>query len=48
MKQIDVIATIASRAGGVTVDGAKVVKTDIAATNVVIHVTDSVILPKGE
>ena len=40
--------TIASRDGGVTVDGAKVVKTDIAATNGVIHVIDSVILPKEE
>ena len=40
--------TIASRNGGVTVDGAKVVKTDIAATNGVIHVIDSVILPKDE
>ena len=40
--------TIASRDGGVTVDGAKVVKTDIAATNGVIHVINSVILPKGE
>ena len=39
---------VASRAGGVTVDGAKVVKTDIAATNGVIHVIDSVILPKDE
>jgi uncharacterized surface protein with fasciclin (FAS1) repeats len=39
---------IASRDGGVTVDGAKVVKTDIAATNGVIHVIDSVILPKDE
>jgi uncharacterized surface protein with fasciclin (FAS1) repeats len=39
---------IASRAGAVTVDGAKVVKTDIAATNGVIHVIDSVIVPKGE
>ena len=37
--------TIASRNGGVTIDGAKVVKTDIAATNDVIHVIDSVILP---
>ncbi|MDO9285178.1 MAG: fasciclin domain-containing protein [Aquabacterium sp.] len=33
-------------AGGVTVDGAKVTKTDIAADNGVIHVIDSVILPK--
>ena len=40
--------TIASRAGGVTVNGAKVVKTDIAATNGVIHVIDSVILPKDQ
>ena len=40
--------TIASRDGGVTVDGAKVVKTDFAATNGVIHVIDSVILPKDE
>lgn len=32
-------------AGGVTVDGAKVVKTDIAASNGVIHVIDSVVLP---
>lgn len=39
---------IASRNGGVTVDGAKVVKTDIAATNGVIHVIDSVIMPKEE
>ena len=40
--------TIASRGGAVTVDGAKVVKTDIAASNGVIHVIDSVILPKDE
>jgi uncharacterized surface protein with fasciclin (FAS1) repeats len=40
--------TIASADGGVTVDGAKVVKTDIAATNGVIHVIDSVIVPKDE
>ena len=40
--------TIASREGGVTMEGAKVVKTDIAATNGVIHVIDSVILPKDE
>jgi uncharacterized surface protein with fasciclin (FAS1) repeats len=32
--------------GGVTVDGAKVVKTDIVGTNGVIHVLDSVVLPK--
>jgi len=39
---------IAAGDGGVTVDGAKVVKTDIAATNGVIHVIDSVIVPKDE
>jgi uncharacterized surface protein with fasciclin (FAS1) repeats len=32
----------------VTVDDAKVVKTDITATNGVIHVIDSVIVPKDE
>jgi uncharacterized surface protein with fasciclin (FAS1) repeats len=32
--------------GGVTVDAAKVVKTDIVASNGVIHVIDSVVLPK--
>ena len=32
--------------GGVTVDNAKVVKTDIAASNGVIHVIDTVVLPK--
>jgi uncharacterized surface protein with fasciclin (FAS1) repeats len=40
----DTIA-IATRGGGVTVDNAHVVKTDIAATNGVIHVIDAVILP---
>ncbi len=33
-------------AGGVTVDGAKVSATDIVASNGVIHVIDSVIIPK--
>jgi uncharacterized surface protein with fasciclin (FAS1) repeats len=33
-------------AGGVKVDAANVVKTDIAADNGVIHVIDSVIMPK--
>ena len=33
---------------GVTVDGAKVLKTDIPATNGVIHVIDEVILPSDE
>lgn len=32
--------------GGVTVDGAKVTATDIVADNGVIHVIDSVIMPK--
>ena len=32
---------------GVTVNGAKVVSADIACTNGVIHVIDTVILPKG-
>jgi uncharacterized surface protein with fasciclin (FAS1) repeats len=38
--------TIRVAGGGVTVDGANVVKTDIAASNGVIHVIDSVILPQ--
>ena len=38
--------TIAAH-NGVTVDNARVVTTDIAASNGVIHVIDSVILPKG-
>ncbi len=36
---------IAANGGSVTVDDAKVVKTDIVASNGVIHVIDSVILP---
>lgn len=38
--------TIKTQGGGVQVDGAQVVKTDIAASNGVIHVIDAVILPK--
>jgi uncharacterized surface protein with fasciclin (FAS1) repeats len=38
--------TIAVSGGKVKVDNATVVKTDIAASNGVIHVIDSVILPK--
>jgi uncharacterized surface protein with fasciclin (FAS1) repeats len=34
-------------ADGVTVDGAKVVKTDIPASNGVIHVIDTVIIPEA-
>lgn len=33
-------------AGGVTIDGAKIVATDVAASNGVIHVIDTVIMPK--
>lgn len=33
-------------AGGVTVDGAKVTATDVAASNGVIHVIDTVVMPK--
>lgn len=40
-------ATIATE-GGVTIDKAKVVKTDIVGTNGVIHVIDSVILPAAK
>ena len=32
--------------GGVTVDGAKVTATDVVASNGVIHVIDSVVIPK--
>jgi len=37
---------VAVNGGKVTVDGANVVKTDIVASNGVIHVIDAVILPK--
>ena len=37
---------IATNGGTVTVDNAKVVKTDILASNGVIHVIDTVVLPK--
>jgi uncharacterized surface protein with fasciclin (FAS1) repeats len=40
--------TIAAHSGGVTVDNAHVVKTDIDASNGVIHVIDAVILPEGK
>ena len=39
---------IAANGGMVTVDKARVVKTDIAASNGVIHVIDSVILPDSK
>ena len=38
--------TIAAQGGSVMIDKAKVVKADIAASNGVIHVIDTVILPK--
>ena len=42
-------ASLVAAAGGVTIDKAKVVKTDIACSNGVIHVIDSVIMPpKGK
>ncbi len=41
-------AKISMSGGSVMVDGAKVVKTDIAASNGVIHVIDSVILPASK
>jgi uncharacterized surface protein with fasciclin (FAS1) repeats len=51
-KQLDVATAGGSTVtvdgtNGVTVDGAKVVSADIACTNGVIHVIDSVILPKS-
>jgi uncharacterized surface protein with fasciclin (FAS1) repeats len=38
--------TINAAGGNVKVDGANVVKTDIGASNGVIHVVDSVLMPK--
>jgi uncharacterized surface protein with fasciclin (FAS1) repeats len=38
--------TISAKNGGVMADNAKVVKTDIAASNGVIHVIDTVLMPK--
>ena len=38
--------TVSARNGGVMVDNARVIKTDIAASNGVIHVIDNVIVPK--
>ncbi len=39
--------TIAAHNGAVMADSSRVVKTDIAATNGVIHVIDTVMMPKG-
>lgn len=38
--------TVSTAGGGVMVDAAKVLKTDIAADNGVIHVIDTVVMPK--
>jgi len=40
--------TVTTRAGGVMVESAHVVKADIVASNGVIHVIDAVILPKDQ
>jgi uncharacterized surface protein with fasciclin (FAS1) repeats len=40
-------ATVKVSGGSVMIDGAKVIKTDIVTDNGVIHVIDSVILPKN-
>jgi uncharacterized surface protein with fasciclin (FAS1) repeats len=40
--------TVATRNGGVTIDNAHVVKTDVTASNGVIHVLDAVLLPGDE
>ena len=40
--------SIKASGGTVMVDKARVVKTDIAASNGVIHVVDAVLLPPGE
>lgn len=37
---------IATKGGAVTIDGAKVTQADIEATNGVIHVVDTVLMPK--
>jgi uncharacterized surface protein with fasciclin (FAS1) repeats len=39
--------TVTTSDGGVMVDGARVVTTDIEASNGVIHVIDKVILPQS-
>jgi uncharacterized surface protein with fasciclin (FAS1) repeats len=46
VKTVQGSALTVSTAGGVKVDNANVVKTDIVADNGVIHVIDSVVLPK--
>ena len=46
VKTVQGSALTVATAGGVTVDNARVVKTDIVADNGVIHVIDSVVIPK--
>ena len=41
-------AKVAIKDGNVMIDGAKVIKTDIACSNGVIHVIDTVLLPSGK
>ena len=51
MKAIDLVAAVLNikvAGGDVMVDKVRVVKTDIIATNGVIHVIDHVLLPAGE
>ncbi|MEM9029525.1 MAG: fasciclin domain-containing protein [Pseudomonadota bacterium] len=43
----DRLLAVTKSRGGVTVDGAKVIKADIAADNGVIHVIDKVMLPSS-
>jgi uncharacterized surface protein with fasciclin (FAS1) repeats len=46
-KTVEGSALTISASGGVKVDQANVVKTDIAATNGVIHVIDTVVMPRS-
>jgi uncharacterized surface protein with fasciclin (FAS1) repeats len=46
VKTVQGSALTLATAGGVTVDGAKVIQADIVADNGVIHVIDSVLMPK--
>jgi uncharacterized surface protein with fasciclin (FAS1) repeats len=46
VKTVNGKALTVATMGGVTVDNAKVTATDIMASNGVIHVIDSVVIPK--
>jgi uncharacterized surface protein with fasciclin (FAS1) repeats len=46
VKTVEGSSVTLATAGGVTVNGAKVVKADVAADNGVIHAIDTVIMPK--